>query len=436
MPDSAAPRTPSVPSAPAADGAGGPDVPARHRWAAATFVAGMIVLAFNLRTAITSLPPLFPELAAGLHLSSAELAVLAATPVVCFALFSGVAAPLSRRFGEERVLMAALVLLTAGLLLRGVAPGPLLLPGTALAAAAISLMNVLLPSLVKRRRPAQAGWLIGLYLLSLSAGAILGALVAVPLFRVSGGSIPLSLAVWAAPVLVAVLAWLPQWRFRTVPAAPGAPGGPGAPGARPGAARVVKVWHHPLAWQVMAFMGLQSLTYYASLSWLPTLFRDRGASAVHAGTLAALMQLGGAGSALLIPVFAHRVRDQRWLVALTVVVSAAGFAGSAFAPVSGAAAWMLLLGLGQGAALGLAIYFTMVRAPDPVVAASLSAFSQGAGYLVAAAGPLAVGFLHTATRGWAVPAAAVLAVFGGELAAGVLAGRAMTLPAGEAGTAG
>ena len=191
----------------------------------------------------------------------------------------------------------------------------------------------------------------------------------------------------------------------------------------------MKVWRHRLAWQVMAFFGLQSLTYYAALSWLPTLFRDRGSGAVQAGTLLALMQLGGAASALLIPVFAHRTRDQRWLVTLTVIVSAAGFAGAAFAPLGGAVAWVLLLGLGQGAGLGLAIYFTMARAPDPVAAASLSAFAQGAGYLVAAAGPLAVGFLHTATGAWTLPAAVILAVYGGELAAGVLAGRARTLPA-------
>ena len=323
-------------------------------------------------------------------------------------------------------LLAALALLAVGLLLRGAVPGLLLIPGTALAAAAIALMNVLLPSLVKRRQPAQAGWLIGIYLLSLSAGTILGALVAVPLFQVSGGSVRLALGVWAAPALAAMLAWLPQWRFRTVP---------DGTATQPGPARLVKVWRYRLAWQVMTFMGLQSLTYYASASWLPTLFRDRGTSAVHAGTLAALMQLGGAGSALLIPVLAHRVRDQRWLVTLAVIVSAAGFAGSAFAPLSGAAAWILLLGLGQGAALGLAVYLTMVRAPDPVVAASLSAFTQGAGYLLAAAGPLAVGLLHTATGAWTVPAALVLAVFGGELAAGLMAGRARTLPAAEAGAA-
>src|SRR5215831_3328732 len=314
-----------------------------RRWAVAAFVAGIVVLGFNLRTAITSLPPLFPELQSSLHLSSAAISALAAAPVLCFAVFSGVAAPLSRRYGEERVLLAALALLGAGLLGRAALPGWLLFPGTVLAAAAIAVMNVLLPSLVKRRRPARAGVLIGIYLVSMAGGAILGSLIAVPLFQASGGSVPLALGIWALPAAAAVLVWLPQWRFRTAPA-----------GALPGQHGLLKVSRHALAWQVMAFMGLQSLIYYATLSWFPTLFRDRGAAPEHAGTLLAVMNLGNAATALLIPMLAHRTRDQRWLVAATVVASAVGLAGAWFAPLAGAAAWVLLLGLGQGAALGLA----------------------------------------------------------------------------------
>jgi CP family cyanate transporter-like MFS transporter len=381
-------------------------------------VVGIIVLGFNLRAAITSLPPLFPELSSSLHLSSAAIAWLAATPVVCFALFSGVAAPLSRRFGEERVLLAAVALLAAGLLGRGAMPGRLLFPGTVLAGAAIALMNVLLPSLVKRRKAARAGLLIGVYLLSMAMGSILGSLIAVPMFQASGGSVALALGVWALPAAAAVLVWLPQWRFRTVP----------AEARPPGQQRLLKVSRYPLAWQVMGFMGLQSLIYYAALSWLPTLFRDRGADAVHAGTLLALMNLGNAVTALLMPVLAHRTRDQRWLVALTVAFSAVGLAGAWFAPLGSALAWVLLLGLGQGAGLGLGIYFTLARAPNPVAAASLSAFAQGAGYLVAAVGPLAVGFLHSLTGSWTIPVVVLLAVLVAELATGWQAGRAMTLP--------
>jgi len=404
--------------------------PGTHRLPVAVFLVGIVTLAFNLRTAITSLPPLFPELATQLHLSPAGISLLAATPVLCFAAFSGSGAPLSRWFGEERVLQAALVLLAAGLVLRGAAPDLLLFPGTVLASAAIALMNVLLPSLIKRRDPARAGWLIGIYLLSMSAGAILASLLAVPMFTASGGSVPLVLAVWVLPAIAATVVWLPQLRFRTAPAGLAAPR-PGSQGRLGEHSQPrLKVTRYPLTWQVMAYMGLQSLVYYAALSWLPTLFRDRGVSAVQAGTLLALMQLGGAGTSLLVPVLAHRTRDQRWLAGVVVAVSAAGLAGCAFAPVGGAVGWVLLLGAGQGAALGLAIYFTMARAPDPVAAASLSAFAQGAGYLVAAAGPLMVGFLHTATGGWTVPIGAVLAVLAGQFAAGMLAARPRVLAAG------
>jgi len=356
--------------------------------------------------------------------------------VLCFGVFCIVAAPLSRRFGEERVLEVALVLLVAGLLLRGGRPGVMLLPGTALAAAAIALMNVLLPSLVKRRAPDRAGLLIGIYLLSLSAGSILASLIAVPVFQASGGSVQITLGMWALPAIVATVAWLPQWTHRTKPPGPAAAALAAAPpdaaligtAARARRTGRLQVYRHMLTWQVTAFMGLQSLTFYAELSWLPTMLRDRGASAVHAGDLLGLMNFGGAVAALLIPVLAHRAPSQRTLIATATVAGAAGLAGIWFAPLGQSPAWILVLGLGQGSALSLAIYFTMARAPDPVAAASLSAFAQGAGYLVATTGPLVIGFLHTATGSWTVPIVTLLGVTGGQLTAGLLAARARTLP--------
>ncbi len=398
------------------------------------------MLAVNLRAAITSLPPVFPELSAALHLSSASIAALAAVPVLCFGVFSGPAAPLSRRFGEEPVLLAALLLLAGGLLLRGAAPGLMLFPGTVLAGAAIALMNVLLPSLIKRRQPQHAGLLIGGYLLMLATGAVVGSLLAVPVFRAAGGPggsgwpVRITLGLWALPAAAAAVAWLPQLRYRT---RPGGPGGRDRPGRQPAGGGLLggmlrggaAVHRHALGWQVAAFMGLQSLYYYATLSWLPTLFRSRGVSAAGAGDLLALMNLGNAVTALLIPVLAHRVRDQRLLITVTVLASGAGLGGALFAPLGSAVAWTLLLGLGQGAALALAIFFTVARAPDPVTAASLSGFAQGTGYLIATAGPLAVGFLHAVTGGWKVPVLALLAVAAAEFWAGWLAARDRILPA-------
>jgi CP family cyanate transporter-like MFS transporter len=387
-------------------------VPPTARTAAVLLTAGIILLAVNLRAAITSLPPVFPELSAALHLSNVSITVLAAVPVICFGLFSGLGGPLSRSFGEERVLLAALLLLAAGLLLRGALPGSMLFPGTVLAGGAIALMNVLLPSLVKRRSPEHAGLLVGAYLAMLGAGAVVASLIAVPVFKAAGNGpgwpVSLTLGLWVVPAVAAAVLWLPQVRYHTRPERVVRPAGAG-------------VHRHALAWQVGMFMGLQSLSYYATLSWLPTLFRDRGVTAAAAGGLLA---------AMVAPTIAHRVKDQRVIIAVTVLAMAAGLLGSQYAPTGSAAAWVLLLGFGQGASLGLAIFFTMARAPDPVTAASLSGFAQSSGYLIAAAGPLAVGFLHTATGGWTVPVLALLGALCLQLWAGLLAGREVTLPGG------
>src|SRR5271165_760282 len=160
-------------------------------------IVAVAAAGLNLRAAITSLPPLFPDLQTRLHLSSAALSLLAATPVICFGVVSAFAAWLNRRYGEEAILLVALVLLSAGLLLRGALPSIMLFPGTALAASAIAVLNVLLSSMAKRRWPERAGLLIGIYLTALSVGAILSSLLSVPLYRSSGGSVRLALGVWA-----------------------------------------------------------------------------------------------------------------------------------------------------------------------------------------------------------------------------------------------
>ena len=396
-------------------------------------VVAVAAAGLNLRTAITSLPPLFPDLPTRLHLSSATLSLLAATPVICFGVVSAFAAWLNRRYGEEAVLLAALILLTAGLLLRGAAPGVMLFPGTALAASAIAILNVLLSSMVKRRWPERAGLLVGIYLTALSLGAILSSLISVPLYRSSGGSVRLAVGLWAAPAALAVLLWLPQLTYRSARVAQEVGAAPEAGRGKaqgPGKAQAgIKVYRYALTWQVTAFMGLQSLLYYAALSWLPTIFQDRGDSAVTAGNLLALMGVGNFATSLVVPVLAHRRPGQRALVVPSLIGTAAGLAGALWGPLGSAPFWVLVLGVSQGACLGLAIFFTMARAPDAGVAASLSAFSQSVGYLAASAGPLEVGLLHTATGSWNIPVVLLLVLCAAELGTGVLAGRPLVLPA-------
>ncbi len=389
-------------------------------------IGGMLAVSFNMRAAITGLPPVYPELSSAAGWSTATEAALAAVPVLSFAVFSGLAPALARRLGDERVLGLALVLVAAGLGMRGAAPGILLFPGTIVACCAIALVNVLLPSLIKRRRPDLAGLLVGLYLMTLTAGAVISAVIAVPVFTAAGGvasggsgpAVRVTLGMWAVPAVIALFAWLPQLRFRTVPVSGEGRG-------------VLAMRRYPLAWQVMAFMSLQSLSYYATLSWFPTMFRDHGISAQAAGNLLALMNVGNALTGLIVPLLAQRARDQRVLAAASVTLIMVGLAGSAFGPNATVIIFVSLLGLGQGGAFGLCVYLFTARAADGHTAAALSGFAQGVGYLLASAGPLLVGFLHVATGSWTPPVLVLLAVGCGQMVAGLLASRAKTIGAAE-----
>jgi CP family cyanate transporter-like MFS transporter len=390
-------------------------------------VIGVLGLGYNLRGSITSLPPVFPELQDSLHLSSATISILAATPVICFGVVSGFAASLARRTGEERVLLGAIIALVIGLLARGADPAALLFPGTIVASGAIAVMNVLLSSLIKRRWPERAGFLIGLYITALSAGAIVGSLVSVPLWQGTGGSVALTLGWVAAPAALAVLLWLPQARSGPRPRV-GPVTAPAHPAGVPPRPSRVAVHRHALTWYVTIFMGMQSLVYYATLSWLPSMLRDRGESAAGAGDLLALMGVGNLAVSLLVPMAAQRMRSQVTLVVPTVIAIAGGLAALLYLPLGGAPGWALILGAGQNAALALAIFFTAARAPHAVAAASLSSLAQAVGYLLASIGPLEVGLLHSVTGSWNLPVAVLLALCVVMLAAGLLASRPKMLP--------
>jgi CP family cyanate transporter-like MFS transporter len=370
-------------------------------------VLSVVAIAFNMRTAIGEIPPILPDLG----LSPAGESILATVPVVCFGLAALAAPALRARFGEERGLLAVLGLLFAGILVRAAWPGGGLFPGTVLVGCAIAVMNVLVPSLIRRRFPGHVGLMTGVYTTALVAGGSLSAATTVPLRDAADGSLHVALGIWAIPVAIALVAWLPQRRHRALPAVAG------------GREAIRALGRSRVAWYVTLFMGLQSLLYYAPLSWLPAIHRAQGIDAATAGFLLSTLNLISIPTTFLAPVVAHRMRDQRPAVAGCVALTALGLLGILLAPTSTALVWVIVLGLGQGAALSLALLMIVLRAADDNTAARLSSMAQGFGYLIAASGPLVMGLVHAATDSWTVPLVMLVVLTGAELAAGLAAGR-------------
>ncbi|MCT7655748.1 hypothetical protein MBH78_16145 [Oceanimonas sp. NS1] len=81
---------------------------------------------------------------------------------------------LSRRWSPQVLAIAGLLVIGLGVLLRLVNDYAVVLLGTLLLGAAIALLNVLIPGLVKAFFPRKVGLMTGLYSVTLSVGAGMG----------------------------------------------------------------------------------------------------------------------------------------------------------------------------------------------------------------------------------------------------------------------
>jgi CP family cyanate transporter-like MFS transporter len=379
--------------------------------------APLLLIAVNLRPAVAGVGPVLPEMASDLLLSPVHLAVLAAGPVFAFGLFAPVAVRLRHRFGLRPSIVLALLCLLLGLLVR-LAPGVVpLFGGTLMAAVGIAGANVLALALIKEEHAGRVGLYTGLYTVGLSCSAMVAAGVSAPLQQVLPGGWRASLGIWALPVLVAVVVWLPRARkSRRSPAAPGA-------ATRAVSERRGGLARDPLSWLIALFFGLQSLAFYGLLTWLPPLLRAGGESATAAGLLLSLGMLVQLPVSLLVPMLATRTASQAWLVLVQFGFTAAALGGMLMAPGWGTPLWMVLLGVGQGGAFALSLILVVLRTRDANDAAALSGITQTVGYLLAGLGPLLLGVLHEASGSWSLPLAVLLVAAGCQVLIGLGAAR-------------
>jgi CP family cyanate transporter-like MFS transporter len=388
------------------------DQPGRSRVSSALLVGGIILLALNLRASLTSVGPLIGVIQADTHISDALAGLLTTLPLLAFAALSPLASRLARRFGMEVVLFFSLLMLTLGIVVRSLAPVVALFVGTVILGLAIALMNVLLPSLVKRDFPRHVGVMTSIYTSVMSASASLAAGISIPLAVGFGFGWRGSLLSWALLSALAIFVWLPQLRSRHQPEAP----------AREGW-RPRDLWRSALAWQITIFMGLQSLMFYVIIAWGPTILINAGMSAATAGLMLALNQVVSVLASLVVPVIAGRFPEQRPLVIVAAALCLVAVAGLGFTSSLLAGLWMALLGLGSGASISLALMFIIVRAPDARISAELSGMVQSIGYLLAAVGPTMFGLIHDWTHSWTTPLLLLALLIIVMLLAGLGAGR-------------
>lgn len=375
------------------------------------FVIAICLVAANLRTTLTGVGALLPEIERGSGLTSSWGGLLSTLPLLTFAATSPLVARASHRLGSARLLVAALGVLAVGTVVRSLPSVICLFAGTVILSAAIAFGNVLLPALIRRNVPAhRIQGVSALYVTVMGIMAAVSSGVSAPLAHTVPGSWHTALAWGVAFTVAAFLAWLPRIR-----------------GDKPQESTTVGAhspvpWRSRLAWQVTLFMGLQSLAFYTAVAWLPSILTDRGTSSTTAGWMLFYYQVVSLAASSLLPLLTRGRHDQRWTAAGASVLVAGGFTVLVAAPALSVLA-CTLLGLGGGACLVLALTFQSQRADSSAEAAALAGMAQSIGYLVAAAGPLLLGILHDTTHSWTLPLTALAALGLATAAAGHGAGQ-------------
>lgn len=352
-------------------------------------LVGILCVAINLRPALSSIGPLVGMIRQDLGLTETLLGLLTTLPLIAFGIISTMTPLFTKRFGIGNTLLAALILLSMGIVVRSIGGIINLYLGTILLGIAIAFGNVLIPALIKRNFPHKAGLVTSLYSGIMSLGAAVAAGLSYPLAQAMGMGWRGSLVVWAALAIIALIIWMPNLKRikRTTP-------------SRSFKEAMKKLSGSLLVWKLALYMGLQSFAFYVILAWLPAILIDRGFDASYAGWMLSLSQATGIIGAILIPIWAGSRKDQRLVIAVLVLIEVFSLIGLMIPSLGMVELWTGLIGMALGGTFGLALLLIVLRSHDAETAAELSGIVQSIGYFIAATGPFIVGLIYDITEVW------------------------------------
>lgn len=378
-------------------------------------IVTVLIVAANLRPAITAVGPLIERIGADTGLGPAALGLLGAIPAVGFGVVALFVAAAGRRWGLERTIFVSLVLLGLGTLLRSLPLGGFsLFTGTIILSAAIGVGNVLVPAVVKRDFPTRVPVMTGLYTAVLVGCAAVASGTAVPVAAAQGWE--LTLGVSAIFALISAGIWGTRLRVSRQDSAeqhrpvvtPEPPGG--------------SMWRSTVAWQVTAYFALQSGIFYLMLTWFPAIQTSHGVSETSAGFWLGAYQAIGIIASLVVGPVMQRSRDQRLVLVALAAIMLIGVLGIIMLPAA-MPAWSLIVGFASGGNLLVGLTLISMRARTSGEASRLSGMAQGVGYLLAAIGPLLAGSLFEVTESWSPVLWIIVAAVVVMAAVGMLAGR-------------
>jgi CP family cyanate transporter-like MFS transporter len=356
-----------------------------------SLMAGLIcivLIGIDLRPALVSIGPLITTIQSAFGLNHAEAGLLTTIPDVMMGLLAVPAPGLARRYGRDRVILAALALLLVATVVRAVSNAPpLLYLSTAAVGGGIAIAGALVGGFIKASFPSRAALLVGIYGAALGLGATLSAAVTGPMalhhgWRVAAGF-------WAVLGVGALAAWVFVESRRGV--------GPVVGG------RSYKLpFTERKAWLIGLFFAADNFLFYALVSWIVPMLREHRVSETTAGLILASFTLALSAETILAGATSFK-SDRRIVLAAFSTLTLIGLVAIALRPTLAPFVFMPMISFGIGGGFALGMTLPLDNARDSDEANSWSAFAILVAYLIAATGPLFVGVLRDMTHSFDLP---------------------------------
>ncbi|MHA0856559.1 CynX/NimT family MFS transporter [Paenibacillus sp. CMAA1364] len=377
-------------------------------------ITGIVLVAFNLRPAITSVGPLVGIIQNDIGLAHWSAGLLMSIPLVSFAVMSPLVPRIATRLSNEKTLLIGLIILLVGICIRSISMTVFLFSGTLLVGAGIAIGNVLLPVIVKEKFPQRFGLMTSVYSTSMGLFASLASGISIPLAMDLNMGWQGALIVWGIPVVIGILVWVLILRINPS----------NNKEVKSVSISATRIWHSPLAWKIALFMGFQSSLFYITMSWLPEIIYNNGISRGTAGWLLSLTQIVGLPASFFVPIIAARLRSQVWIACALGMCSIAGYGGlwlsSSYTTMIVS---IILIGIALGGNFPLALSYIGIRTRNGQQAAELSGMAQSTGYVIAAVGPILIGYLYDIAHVWTVPLITLMIISILVMIFGMLSGR-------------
>ncbi|ORJ28662.1 MFS transporter [Streptococcus oralis] len=363
------------------------------------FVLGIVLIGTVLRSPFTALPTILGDIAQGLGVEVSSLGILTSLPLLMFALFSAFASRLAQKIGLEHLFTYCLLLLTVGSVIR-IFNLPLLYLGTLIIGASIAIFNVLLPSMIQANQPQKISLLTTLYVTAMGVSTAIASYLSVPITQAS--SWKGLILVLSSLCLVTLLIWLPNHRHNHY-----------LEGQKEKKSKE-NILKSKDVWAIIIFGGLQSLLFYTSMTWLPTIAISAGLSNSDAALLASIFSLISIPFSMTVPSLTTHLSDGHRRIMLAII-SIAGMTGIAMLlyPTNNFLYWLvvhLLIGTACSALFPYLMVCFSLKTSSPEKTAQLSGLAQTGGYILAAFGPALFGYSFEFFQSWIPAVLALLAV--------------------------